>query len=145
LLEVEHMYYFEDSTRWPARREVPPRQGSNTAAKGPLMPCFPGDQSEHGVRAMAALTNERRTRMQAAIYCRVSSAGQEDNSSLETQEAACQAYARDHGWTVSGVFREVHTGAELFECPQLTRLREAMRRQEFDVLLVYALDRLSRK
>ena len=28
-----------------------------------------------------------------AIYCRVSSAGQEDNSSLETQEAACRHYA----------------------------------------------------
>ncbi|MDP9369421.1 MAG: recombinase family protein [Chloroflexota bacterium] len=80
-----------------------------------------------------------------AIYCRVSSAGQEDNSSLDTQEAACRACAAERGWVVVDVYREVHTGAELFERPRLTALREAMRRGEFDVLLVHALDRLSRK
>ena len=46
---------------------------------------------------------------------------------------------------MTAVYREVHSGAELFERPQLTRLRESMRRKEFEVLLVYALDRLSRK
>ena len=81
----------------------------------------------------------------AAVYCRVSSAGQEDNSSLATQEASCRAYAQERGWTVVAVHREVHTGAELFERPELTRLREAMRAGAFDVLLVHALDRLSRK
>jgi site-specific DNA recombinase len=80
-----------------------------------------------------------------AIYCRVSSAGQEDNSSLGTQEERCRAYATERGWAVSTVYREVHSGAELFERPQLSLLRESMRRKEFDVLLVYALDRLSRK
>jgi len=81
----------------------------------------------------------------AAVYCRVSSAGQEDNSSLGTQEASCRAYAAERGWTVAAVYREVHTGAELFERPELTRLREAMRRGDFDVLIVHALDRLSRR
>ena len=80
-----------------------------------------------------------------AVYCRVSSSGQEDNSSLATQEASCRAYATERGWTVVAVHREVHTGAELFERPELTRLREAMRAGAFDVLLVHALDRLSRK
>ncbi|MDP9358529.1 MAG: recombinase family protein [Chloroflexota bacterium] len=81
----------------------------------------------------------------AAIYCRVSSAGQEDNSSLETQEAACRAYAAERGWVVVKVCREVHTGAELFGRPQLTRLREVIRAGEADILLCHALDRLSRK
>src|SRR5689334_21018302 len=80
-----------------------------------------------------------------AVYCRVSSAAQEDNHSLATQEATCREYAARQGWAVVSVYREVHTGAELFERPQLTLLREAMRRGEFDVLLVHALDRLSRK
>jgi site-specific DNA recombinase len=80
-----------------------------------------------------------------AVYCRVSSAGQEDNSSLGTQEERCRAYADERDWAVVQVYREVHTGVELFERPQLTLLREVMRRGEFDVLLVYALDRLSRK
>lgn len=88
-------------------------------------------------------TTSQKTRV--SIYCRVSSAGQEDNSSLETQEEACRVFASDHGWTVVAVYREVHTGADLFERSELTRLREAMRRGDFDVLLVHALDRLSRK
>jgi len=46
---------------------------------------------------------------------------------------------------VTRVYREVHTGAELFERAELTQLREAMRQREFDILLVHALDRLSRK
>ncbi len=49
--------------------------------------------------------------VRVAIYCRVSSAGQEDNSSLGTQEAACRSYAAERGWVVVEVYREVHTGA----------------------------------
>ncbi|MDP9359112.1 MAG: recombinase family protein, partial [Chloroflexota bacterium] len=79
-----------------------------------------------------------------AIYCRVSSAGQEDNSSLGTQEARCRDYAAERGWTVVNVYREVHTGAELFERPQLGRLRDALRAGNVDVVLAYALDRVSR-
>lgn len=85
------------------------------------------------------------TTMRVAIYCRVSSVGQEDNSSLETQERACRAFAAERGWTVAAVYREVHTGADLFERSELTQLRDAMRRGAFDVLVVHALDRLSRK
>jgi DNA invertase Pin-like site-specific DNA recombinase len=59
----------------------------------------------------------------AAIYCRVSSSQQEENSSLHTQEEHCRAYAVEHNWTVAAVYREVHSGAELFERPQLTLLR----------------------
>ncbi len=80
----------------------------------------------------------------AAIYCRVSSAGQEDNSSLGTQEAACRAYAAERGWVVVEVYRDVHTGAELFERPQLGRLRETTRAGTVDVVLAHALDRVSR-
>ncbi len=80
-----------------------------------------------------------------AIYCRVSTNAQEDNSSLQTQEEHCRRYAEERGWIITSIYREVHTGSELFERSELTRLREAMRQREFDVLLVHALDRLSRK
>jgi site-specific DNA recombinase len=46
-----------------------------------------------------------------AVYCRVSSAGQEDNSSLATQEASCRSYAVERGWEVVAVYRDVFTGA----------------------------------
>src|SRR4051812_10495518 len=78
------------------------------------------------------------------IYCRVSSTGQEENSSLNTQDAACRRFAADHGWEIAGIYREVFTGAELFDRPQLGRLRESVRAGEADVVLAYALDRLSR-
>ena len=87
-----------------------------------------------------AITDTKR----CAIYVRVSSAGQEDNSSLATQEASCRAYAADRGWEVVQIYRDVFTGAAVFERPGLTELRGAMRALEFDVLLVHALDRLSR-
>ncbi len=79
-----------------------------------------------------------------AVYCRVSSAIQEDGSSLETQEASCRAFAADRGWDVIDVYRDVFTGAELFDRPQLSRLRETVRSHEVDVVIAHALDRLTR-
>src|SRR5215207_4121627 len=79
-----------------------------------------------------------------AIYCRVSTSSQEDGSSLETQEASCRTFATDQGWTVTEVYREVFTGAELFDRPQLGKLRESIRRREVDVVIAHALDRLTR-
>ena len=82
----------------------------------------------------------------AAIYCRVSTTMQEEEgSSLDTQEERCRAYAAEHGWQVVRVYRETHTGSELWERPQLTALREMVRSGAVDVMLAYALDRLSRK
>src|SRR5690349_532540 len=81
----------------------------------------------------------------AAIYVRVSTAKQEeDGTSLDTQEDLCRVYAFEHGYKVVSVYRDVHTGAELFERPQLTRLREAVRQGDVDGVVAYALDRLSR-
>ena len=84
--------------------------------------------------------------MRAAIYCRVSSTGQEDNSSLETQEVACRAYAAEHGYVVveSHVYREVYSGAELWDRPKLSALRAAGRERAVNVVVCYAIDRLSR-
>jgi site-specific DNA recombinase len=83
-------------------------------------------------------------RKRVAIYVRVSGQAGADKYGLSTQEDECLAYAAKHGWTVVSIYREVHTGKELFERPQLTALRQAMRRGEFDILLCHALDRLSR-
>jgi site-specific DNA recombinase len=76
----------------------------------------------------------------------VSSEGQEDNSSLSTQEAACRRYAAERGYVVdeSHVYAEVHTGAEIFERAQMSNLRAAIRAHQIDVVVAYALDRLTR-
>ena len=80
----------------------------------------------------------------AVIYCRVSDAGAEDAYGMDAQEQECRAYAEGQGWQVLAAHREFHTGTELFERPEMTKVRAAMRRREFDVLLVDRLDRLSR-
>src|SRR5918997_6751349 len=84
----------------------------------------------------------------AAIYVRVSTRGQEeDGTSLATQEQRCRQYAAEHGYAVdeAHIYREVHTGMELWERPQLSELREAVRRRELDAVIAYDLDRLSRE
>src|SRR5215213_4234457 len=90
---------------------------------------------------MIALTDRPK---RVAIYCRVSSAGQEDNSSLATQETECRRYAAEHDWEIAGVYKEIFTGAELFDRPQLGRLRESVRSGEVEIVLAHALDRVSR-
>ena len=81
----------------------------------------------------------------AAVYVRVSTDKQEANYSLPTQEERCHAYAAQHGYQVAGVYRETHTGTELWERPELTRLRQAMARGEVDALICFDPDRFSRR
>lgn len=96
------------------------------------------------------------TTRRAALYPRVSdpygdrkrqpATERHQETPLDQQESACRAYAEQHGYTVdeAHIYREAHTGVELWERPQLTRLREAIRRREIDVVIVYSIDRLSR-
>jgi site-specific DNA recombinase len=79
-----------------------------------------------------------------AVYCRVSTEKQgEDGTSLDTQEAGCRAYCTEQGWQVAAVYREQYSGFTR-ERPQLVALREAVRDREYDAVVVYAVDRLSR-
>src|SRR5262245_31873814 len=87
----------------------------------------------------------RSNQIRAAIYVRVSTDRQEEEgTSLDTQEAACRAYATEHGYAIIAVYREVWAGAEYRERPQLTALREAARAGAVDIIVIYAIDRLSR-
>lgn len=81
----------------------------------------------------------------AAIYVRVSTAGQEEEgTSLDSQERLCREYAAGQGWEVVRVFQDVHTGSQWRERPGLQELRDLVRVRAVDVVLCYALDRLSR-
>jgi len=83
----------------------------------------------------------------AAIYCRVSTVNQEEEgTSLATQEERCRTYASAHGYLVdeAHVYRDVYTGTELWERPQLTKLREAIRQEAVSGVITYAIDRLCR-
>lgn len=97
--------------------------------------------------------------MTAAIYVRVSSdhqakgvagryADEEDRkASLPTQIEACKDRARSMGLSVAEdrVYIDAHSGYDLYNRPQMTRLRKAMADREVSHLFIYALDRLARK
>lgn len=85
------------------------------------------------------------TQPRVAIYCRVSTDHQEqDGSSLDSQMAGCQKYAAANGWEVVAAFRETASGAILHERPKLRNAMDIIAAGGADVLLCYALDRLSR-
>ncbi len=80
----------------------------------------------------------------AAIYCRVSTEDQErEGTSLQTQLEACLNYCRDKGYDVACRFSEAYSGLTL-ERPKLNELRELVRTEQVDVVVIYCLDRLSR-
>jgi len=80
----------------------------------------------------------------AAIYARVSTEDQGRGYSLPTQLEACRRYAQERGFVIVGEFAEEFSGATL-DRPQLDRLRDLIATDNIDAVIVYDLDRLSRK
>lgn len=73
-----------------------------------------------------------------AIYCRVSTGSQ----TVEQQVTACRRYCEAQGWTVAMVVEEVRSTRKTR--PAKERLLQALRQREYDVLLVFRLDRWAR-
>src|SRR6202161_3266048 len=83
----------------------------------------------------------------AAIYARVSSDKQREESTIASQTAALIEFARSRGYQVPAewVFEdEGHSGASLVR-PGLERVRDLAAEGQIQAVLVYAPDRLSRK
>ena len=82
--------------------------------------------------------------MKAAIYCCVSTEGQEqEGTSLQTQLEACLKYCQQRQYEVEYKFSEAWSGLSL-ERPKLAELRELARDENIDTVVFYSLDRLSR-
>jgi site-specific DNA recombinase len=80
----------------------------------------------------------------AVVYCRVSTKGQEDGTSLETQAEACIEHAEKLGYTIGRVTTEVFSGAKLWDRTKLAQDRADIKAGKFQALICYAIDRLSR-
>lgn len=89
--------------------------------------------------------NERPTR--AAIYLRQSLDATGDQLAVTRQRKACAQIAADRGWTVVGEFvdNSISASDKRKDRPGYNRLIEAFEGGEFDALIVWDLDRLSRQ
>ena len=82
--------------------------------------------------------------MRVVVYSRVSTDAQErDGTSLDTQERACLEFARRSGWLVIDSIRDSASGYTL-DRPGLARVRQRLHDGVVDMVLAYAVDRLSR-
>ncbi|APV43870.1 site-specific DNA recombinase [Dehalogenimonas formicexedens] len=82
--------------------------------------------------------------LKAAIYCRVSTDDQErEGTSLQTQQAACEEYCQRKGYNVTHRFIEAYSGLTL-DRPKLRDLQGKARSHDFDVIVIYCLDRMTR-
>ena len=83
--------------------------------------------------------------MRSAIYCRVSSPGQRNTTSLPEQERINRGRVATLAWEVSEphVYREVEGGEDLYR-PCMDRLWDAIMAHEIDAVVIDVLDRLSR-
>ena len=79
--------------------------------------------------------------MLAALYCRLSTRDRQDAGN---QEAQLRAFAEAQGWPVTAVYVDHESGAKA-DRPQFAAMMAAAARRDFDVLLFWSLDRLTRE
>lgn len=79
--------------------------------------------------------------MKAALYLRVSTADQ----SLENQLPSIRQYCEARGFTITHIFTESDTAWKQGHQVELEKCKAAAQRREFDVLVLWALDRLTRQ
>jgi site-specific DNA recombinase len=84
------------------------------------------------------------TPLRAALYARVSTSEQAERYGLSSQLHELRRLAERKAYTVVGEFIDSGISGAVLERPALTRLREAIRAKQVDVVLTYASDRLAR-
>lgn len=84
--------------------------------------------------------------IRVALYIRVSTDEQaREGYSLKTQREFLEKYAEQQGWKVYDVFEDDGYSAGTTNRPAFQRLLRQAQEKRFDVVLVYKLDRFSRK
>lgn len=87
------------------------------------------------------MANQVRTAIKAALYLRVSTTEQE----IANQLPALADYAKRRGFEIVQVYSENETAWKAGHQAELAKLIEDARKGEFELLLVWSLDRLSRE
>ena len=83
--------------------------------------------------------------MKTAIYTRVSTEEQaKEGYSLEVQREHLEAFAKQKGYEIFKVYSDEGISGYVLERPALKKLIEDAKYKEFDLVLVYKIDRFSR-
>ena len=77
----------------------------------------------------------------ASIYVRVSTADQD----TANQELVLTEWAKGRGYEVAAIYSEEESAWKTGHQRELSRLLQDVRKHKFDIILVWALDRLSRE
>jgi DNA invertase Pin-like site-specific DNA recombinase len=81
----------------------------------------------------------------AVIYTRVSSADQEDNTSLASQKKHCEIYADRRGLNVVGYFGGTYESAKTDDRKEFNRMLTFVKRtKNINYVIVYSYERFSR-
>ncbi len=81
-----------------------------------------------------------KTAVRVAIYSRVST----DTQDAENQSVQLREFAARQGWQLVAEYRDIESGAKA-DRPEFKRMLDDASRRKFDLLLFWALDRLSRE
>jgi len=85
-------------------------------------------------------------KLRCAIYIRVSTEDQaKEGYSLEAQEERLSFFAKSQDWNIYNVYEDKGYSAKNLNRPALKDLLFDIKLKRFDVILVYKIDRLSRK
>ena len=81
-----------------------------------------------------------------AIYSRVSTEEQaREGLSVDAQIDKCESYCKARGWEVFRVYKDAGFSAGSLDRPAMELLLRDATEQKFDIILVYKIDRFSRK
>jgi site-specific DNA recombinase len=87
-----------------------------------------------------------KTISKVAIYARVSTEEQaKEGISIDAQIDKCQAFCKARGWDIYKVFKDPGFSAGTLDRPSMNLLLKEANEEKFDVILVYKIDRFSRK
>lgn len=82
--------------------------------------------------------------MRCAIYARVSSEQQRENTSIDQQLADCRDYAKRQSWLIAGEYIDIAESGRKNSRPELQRMLRDVEAGGIDVVLVWKMDRLAR-
>lgn len=93
---------------------------------------------------MQTLKHPQNSPKRAIFYARVSSEGQIDNTSIDTQVERGKAYAVSQGWNLDQTFIEDGESGKSMDRTSFQKMINYIHENPVDILLAFKLDRLSR-